>query len=127
MMIKTSMLILDKRKELGTKYKKCCEKLVAKVFLESDCENSFDIIDKYSPDLIMISDSFADTLKDLTQKIKLFSENYRPTIIYISKSSQTEDKLKALEDGADDYLAEPIPTEELKARIKAHFRRIQAW
>lgn len=123
-MIKTSMLILDKRKELGTKYKKTCTKLVSKVFLNSDVESAFDVILRYEPDLILISDSFEYEFIDIVQKIRIFTSNYRPTIVYISKSSLIDDKLKALENGADDYLSEPIQVDELKARIKAHFRRI---
>ncbi len=123
-MLKTTMLILDKRLELGTKYKKACEKLVSRVFLEDDLNGAFQSLLKYEHDLILISDSFARDFNDITQKIKVFTQNYRPAIVYISKSALIEDKLKALESGADDYLSEPIPIEELKARIKAHFRRI---
>jgi len=123
-MIKTAMLILDKRRELGTKYKKICDKLVSRVFLHSETESAFDVILRYSPDLILISDSFDTEFSDITQKIKVFTQNYRPTIVYISKSDLMEDKLKALENGADDYLSEPIQSDELGARIKAHFRRI---
>lgn len=123
-MIRTSMLILDKRKELGTKYKKTCSKLVSKVFLKSEVEEAFDIILKYEPDLLLVSDSFEVEFVDIVQKIRLFPSNYRPTIVYISKSDLIDDKLKALDSGADDYLSEPILVEELSARIKAHFRRI---
>ena len=123
-MLKTSMLILDKRKELGTKYKKTCAKLVSKAFLEANIENALSTILKYEPDLILISDSFETEFLDITQKIKVMTSSYRPAIIYISKSSLIDDKLKALENGADDYLSEPITVEELQARIKAHFRRI---
>ena len=123
-MINTAMLILDKRLELGTKYKKICEKLVSRVFLHSDTESAFEVVLRYSPDLILVSDSFSSEFCDIAQKIKVFTQSYRPTIVYISKSALTEDKLKALENGADDYLSEPISSDELKARIKAHFRRI---
>ncbi len=123
-MIKTSMLIIDKRIELGTKYKKACARLVSKVFLETSIQNAFTTIIKYEPDLILISDSFEKDFPDITEKIRSLTYNYRPTIVYISKSSLIDDKLTALNSGADDYLSEPITTEELKARINAHFRRI---
>lgn len=123
-MIKTSMLIIDKRIELGTKYKKACAKLVSKVFLETNIQDAFTVIIKYEPDLILISDSFEQDFPDITEKIRSLTSNYRPTIVYISKSSLIDDKLTALNSGADDYLSEPITAEELKARINAHFRRI---
>ena len=123
-MIKTSILILDRRLELGTKYKKACTKIVSSVFLSSQLESAFNVILKYEPDLILISDSFEKEFNDITQKIRILTSSYRPTIVYISKSALIDDKLKALNNGADDYLSEPITTEELQARINAHFRRI---
>lgn len=44
-------------------------------------------------------------------------------IIMLSALSEVEDKVKALETGADDYLAKPFKTAELIARIKAITRR----
>lgn len=44
-------------------------------------------------------------------------------IIMLSALSEVEDKVKALETGADDYLAKPFKTTELIARIKAVTRR----
>lgn len=44
-------------------------------------------------------------------------------IIMLSALSETEDKVKALEAGADDYIAKPFKTAELIARIKAVTRR----
>lgn len=44
-------------------------------------------------------------------------------IIMLSALSEVEDKVKALEGGADDYLAKPFKTTELIARIKAVTRR----
>lgn len=44
-------------------------------------------------------------------------------IIMLSALSETDDKVKALEAGADDYLAKPFKTTELIARIHAVSRR----
>ena len=44
-------------------------------------------------------------------------------VIMLSALSQVDDKVKALEAGADDYLAKPFKTAELIARIKALCRR----
>ena len=40
----------------------------------------------------------------------------------IVKASAT-DKIKVLESGADDFISEPVNSEEFKIRIKAHIRR----
>lgn len=44
-------------------------------------------------------------------------------VIMLSALSQVDDKVRALEAGADDYLAKPFKTAELIARIKALTRR----
>jgi len=47
----------------------------------------------------------------------------RPVIIATSKSGELEDKLTVLENGADDYISEPVNPQEFVMRIKAHLRR----
>lgn len=123
-MYNTVIHILDKRIELATKYKKVSETVAGKVFLSNEITFAVETILSYSPDIILISDSFTEDLKELTQKIKVLTPNYRPTIVFLSKSDDVQDKLKALNSGADDYLSEPIDMEEFKARLKAHLRRI---
>ena len=44
-------------------------------------------------------------------------------VIMLSALSQVEDKVRGLENGADDYLAKPFKTAELIARLKALTRR----
>lgn len=47
----------------------------------------------------------------------------RPIIIATSKSADLQDKLSVLENGADDFISEPVNPEEFIMRIKAHLRR----
>ena len=46
-----------------------------------------------------------------------------PSVIVISARGEEHDKVKALDLGADDYLAKPFGAEELLARIRAVLRR----
>ncbi|MGA7912638.1 MAG: response regulator transcription factor [Candidatus Dormiibacterota bacterium] len=48
-----------------------------------------------------------------------------PSVIVISARGGEQDKVRALDMGADDYLAKPFGAEELLARIRAVLRRIQ--
>jgi two-component system KDP operon response regulator KdpE len=48
-----------------------------------------------------------------------------PSVIVISARGEESDKVRALDLGADDYLAKPFGTEELLARLRAVVRRAQ--
>jgi two-component system KDP operon response regulator KdpE len=50
---------------------------------------------------------------------------HQPSVIIISARGDQQDKVRALDMGADDYLAKPFGTEELLARIRAVLRRAQ--
>jgi len=49
----------------------------------------------------------------------------QPPVIMISARGDEQDKVRALDMGADDYLAKPFGTDELLARIRAVLRRSQ--
>jgi two-component system, OmpR family, KDP operon response regulator KdpE len=49
-----------------------------------------------------------------------------PSVIVISARGEERDKVRALDLGADDYLAKPFGADELLARIRAVLRRAQA-
>src|SRR5215212_10781087 len=52
-------------------------------------------------------------------------ETNRVPIIMLSARGSTEDRVKGLLEGADDYLPKPFEPAELLARVKALFRRSQ--
>jgi two-component system, OmpR family, KDP operon response regulator KdpE len=49
----------------------------------------------------------------------------RPAVIVISARGEERDKVRALDLGADDYLAKPFGSDELLARLRAVLRRSQ--
>lgn len=59
---------------------------------------------------------------DIIKKLRTFS--FTP-IIVISARSNDDDKITALDIGADDYITKPFSVEELLARIRSTLRRIQ--
>jgi len=56
---------------------------------------------------------------------QLRSQQIHVPILMLTAKSQTEDKIKGLNCGADDYLTKPFAFEELLARIRALARRPQ--
>lgn len=121
--MKKSTLIIDKRKELSTKYKKLVEGADNFVTISHNLNSAIKFIQENEPDLIIVSDSIDEKLTDFCKKLRILTFNTRPVIVAMSKSAEIDDKIQALENGADDFLSEPINSEEFKMRIKAHLRR----
>ena len=117
------VFIISKRKELPIKHKKLVEALNCEVSIFSKLDEAIFAIKNDEPEIIIVSDTIEDTLSDFIRKIRVLTYNFRPVIIAISKSDAVDDKLSALEAGADDFLDESIGSKEFKARINAHIRR----
>lgn len=116
-------LIIDKRLELSTKYKKLLESDENNVIVSKDLISAVNIIQEKEPDLIIISDSFDNDLSDFCRQVRALTYNMRPIIVAMSKSADFNDRIKVLNSGADDFLSEPVNSEEFKVRINAHLRR----
>ena len=116
-------LIIDKRRELSTKYKKILESKSNRVIISKNLISAMKIIQDKEPDLIIISDSVEGDLSDYCKKIRALTYNMRPIIIATSKSTDLQDRLNVLENGADDFISEPVNSEEFLMRVRAHLRR----
>ena len=119
----TVTLIIDKRKELSTKYKRLLKNRHNDCFVTKNLISAMKTIQDYEPDLILISDSIDSDLSDYCKKIRALTYDTRPIIVAVSKSDDIVDKLDVLRSGADDFISEPVNPEEFVMRMKAHLRR----
>ena len=117
------ILIIDKRIELPTKYKKALEDSETSVILAKTLDNAIEKTQYTEPDMIIISDSIDEAIPNFCEKIRALTCNTRPIIVALSKSADTNDRILTLESGADDFLSEPVNIDEFKTRIRAHLRR----
>ena len=76
----------------------------------------------YGPDVVFLDLGLPDV--DGVEIIKKIREWSNMPIIVISARSEDEDKIEALDAGADDYLTKPFSVEELLARLRVMQRRI---
>ena len=75
------------------------------------------------PDLVIIDLGLPDCEgKDVISQIRTWSE---VPILVLSARDREEEKVAALNIGADDYLTKPFGIPELVARVRAHLRRRQ--
>jgi two-component system KDP operon response regulator KdpE len=76
-------------------------------------------IDK--PDLILLDLGLPD--RDGLELVNLLRVEPRSALIVVSARDQTEQKVAALDLGADDYVTKPFDPEELLARVRASLRQ----
>jgi two-component system KDP operon response regulator KdpE len=76
-------------------------------------------IDK--PDLILLDLGLPD--RDGLELVTALRAEPRAALIVVSARDQTEQKVAALDLGADDYVTKPFDTEELLARVRASLRQ----
>lgn len=76
----------------------------------------------HNPDVVFLDLGLPDM--DGVEIIKKIREWSNMPIIVISARSEDEDKIEALDAGADDYLTKPFSVEELLARLRVMQRRI---
>ena len=76
----------------------------------------------HDPDVVFLDLGLPDM--DGVEIIKKIREWSNMPIIVISAKSEDEDKIEALDAGADDYLTKPFSVEELLARLRVMQRRI---
>jgi two-component system, OmpR family, KDP operon response regulator KdpE len=60
------------------------------------------------------------------QILEQMEDRSGPAVIVISARGEETDKVRALDLGADDYLAKPFGAEELLARVRAVLRRVRS-
>ena len=78
-------------------------------------------VTSYNPDVIILDLGLPDMDGiDVIKKLRTFLTT---PIIVVSARSDFEDKIMALDEGADDYITKPFNTEELLARIRVAIRR----
>ncbi|MGY8844848.1 MAG: phosphate regulon transcriptional regulator PhoB [Gammaproteobacteria bacterium] len=85
---------------------------------------AFEMLENLTPDLILL-DWMMPGLSGLefTRRLKKTPNTRSIPIILLTAKSEEEDKVTALDAGADDYITKPFSTPELIARIRALLRR----
>ena len=118
-----TVLIIDSRKEQPLKNSRILQSVGIETNCAADYKTAQNFLYENEPDLIIISDSIKDEIKEVISKLRIYNPNLRPVIVVLSKSGHMQDKIDILNAGADDFISEPVSQGEFCARISAHLRR----
>jgi two-component system phosphate regulon response regulator OmpR len=110
----------DKIRDLLKQYLKANDFIISTAINANDAEEKLKIF-KFDMAIIDIMMPGKDGLQ-LTKEIR---ENLDLPIILLTAKGETEDRIKGLEIGAEDYLAKPFEPKELLLRITNIIRRIK--
>jgi signal transduction histidine kinase len=93
------------------------------VQIASNGEAAFESIAKSKPDLILL-DIIMPGMNgyEVCQKLKADPETKHIPILFISIMDKAEDKIKAFNCGAADYISKPFQVEEVIARVNTHLK-----
>ena len=82
-------------------------------------------VESFRPDLLVLDVMLPDVDGFDVQR-KLIDRGVRVPVLFLTARDATEDKVRGLTLGGDDYVTKPFSLEELVARIRAILRRAQA-
>ena len=94
------------------------------VYLAQDGQEAVDTAARVLPDLIVLDVNMPRM--DGIEACRRIREWANMPIIVLSVRGDEKDKVRALDEGADDYVTKPFGMEELLARIRAALKRVVA-
>lgn len=91
----------------------------------TDGSEAMEVITRYRPDLVVLDVMLPD-MDGFEVAQQLRSGGNRTPIVFLTARDATEDKVRGLTLGGDDYVTKPFSLEEVVARIRAVLRRTTA-
>ncbi len=85
---------------------------------------ALDAVEQFAPDLAVL-DIMMPGIDGFEVARRLRNQGARLPILFLTARDATEDKVRGLTLGGDDYMTKPFSVEELVARIRAILRRVQ--
>ena len=119
----TKALLIDDDQKLGDLLKNYLKSYDIDLSAINDPRNAIDTINHLDPDLLIL-DVMMPHINGF-ELCKMIREESDTPIIILSARGESDDKVKGIDLGADDYLSTPFEARELVARIHSLLRRTQ--
>jgi two-component system KDP operon response regulator KdpE len=117
----TKVLIVDDEPHIRTLLRATLNRAGYSVIEASNGREALNAKSIDKPDLILLDLGLPD--RDGLELVTALRQEPRSALIVVSARDETEQKVAALDLGADDYVTKPFDTEELLARVRASLRQ----
>jgi two-component system KDP operon response regulator KdpE len=117
---KQSILVIEDEKNIGSYIETILTGKDYKVLRAGNGMTGLSVFASHHPDVILLDLGLPDI--DGMEVLKRIREVSDIPVIVISARTQEQEKVNALDKGADDYLTKPFGSEELMARIRTALR-----
>ncbi|MFC1925867.1 response regulator transcription factor [Chloroflexota bacterium] len=124
-MVKTRVLIVDDEPSIIRYLKRNIEASGFKVLVAMDGADGLQLFERELPDLVVLDIKMPDM--DGFEVCRRIREWSQIPVIMLTALGSLEEKVKAFDIGADDYITKPFGKAELMARVKAVLRRTTLW
>jgi two-component system KDP operon response regulator KdpE len=115
------VLVVDDEPQIRTLLKATLARAGYEVVEASNAREAISAKSIDKPDLVLLDLGLPD--RDGLELVERLAAEPRSAVLVISARDQTEQKVAALDLGADDYVTKPFDTEELLARVRASLRQ----
>jgi two-component system response regulator MprA len=120
-----SVLLADDEEAVRDSLERALQLERLNVILARDGQEALDLLAVVSPDL-MILDVSMPRVDGLEVCRRLRDTGDRTPVLMLTARDAVEHRVEGLDAGADDYLVKPFALAELKARVRALLRRVDA-
>jgi two-component system, OmpR family, KDP operon response regulator KdpE len=117
------VLVIDDEEQIRRALKSVLQARHYEVDLAESAEEGLELAASRTPDIVVLDLTLPGTSG--LEAARRLREWYHGPILILSVRNADDDKIAALDLGADDYLTKPFSTGELLARIRALLRRTQ--
>lgn len=124
---KPTILVADDDPRLLRLTQYALEQQNYRVLLANNGQELLDTVQRELPDLI-VTDMMMPVLdgQEALHRLRQDPRTQRIPVIFMTAQGEIDDKVRAFEAGADDYVVKPVNMAELTARIKALLTRVRA-
>lgn len=120
MTIRDKVLIIDDEPQIRRLIRAALDRAGYAIIEAGNAREAMEMLRAERPDISLLDLGLPD--RDGLELVQLIKQQSDTTLIIVSARDATEEKVAALDLGADDYLTKPFDTDELLARVRVALR-----